>query len=85
MIVRFIPCLLLAGCHERPLPFDRDTLLVIGGFVVFIYAVWRVDRQLEESGWRVDPAPHAGMSEPTSIQEQVAYEAEKGIKHGREE
>ena len=46
-------------------------------FSVFILLIWLIDEWRLEAGYRVEPAPHSGVNEPTSIQEDVAHHADK--------
>lgn len=69
--------ILLSGCHRQIMRFGFIEWLVIGGVSLFVLIVFLFDLFLEEQGFRITPAPHIGMNEPTTIQALVAHEADK--------
>lgn len=58
--------LLLGGCHQQA---DATDYLILTGFVVFVWIIYRVDQWLLESGYRVEPAPYVGLGESSKVEQ----------------
>lgn len=79
-----IPLLMLTGCHRQITDFGVFDWAVIGGMSLFVVLIFMLDIFLERQGFRIEPAPHIGLNEPTTIQGRIAAEANKQHEHAGE-